>query len=37
VRQDRVSEIRQSIADGSYETQEKLQVAVERLLEEFDR
>ena len=37
VRQDRVNEIRQSIADGSYETDEKLQVAVDRLLEEFDR
>lgn len=37
VRQDRVSEVRQSIADGTYESEEKLQIAVERLLEELDR
>jgi len=35
IRQDRVSQIRQQIAEGTYETPEKLQIAVERLLDEI--
>jgi negative regulator of flagellin synthesis FlgM len=35
IRQDRVNQIRQQIADGTYETPEKLQVALERLLGEI--
>ena len=31
-RQDRLAQIRQQIADGTYETEEKLNRAVERLL-----
>jgi len=35
VRQDRVDAIRAKIAAGTYETQEKLQVAVDRLFDEI--
>lgn len=35
VRQDRVNQIRQQIANGTYETPEKLDVALERLLDEI--
>lgn len=35
IRQDRVSQIRQQIANGTYETPEKLDVALERLLDEI--
>ena len=35
IRQDRVDAIRAKIAEGSYETKEKLDVAVERLLDEI--
>ena len=35
VRQNRIGSIKQQIADGTYETQEKLDVAVERLLDEI--
>ncbi len=35
VRQDRVDQIRAQIASGAYETQQKLDVAVERLLDEL--
>lgn len=34
IRFDRVAEIRQQIADGSYETPEKLDFALDRLLDE---
>jgi negative regulator of flagellin synthesis FlgM len=35
IRQDRVNQIRQQIANGTYETPEKMQVAVQRLLGEI--
>lgn len=35
VRYDKVSQIRQQIADGSYETAEKLDVALDRLLDQL--
>ena len=35
VRLDRVNEIRQQIADGTYETEEKLNLALDRLLDEL--
>ena len=35
VRQEKIDEIRAQIANGSYETQEKLDIAVSRLLDEF--
>ena len=35
IRQDRVSEIQAQIAAGTYETDEKIQIAVERLLDEI--
>ena len=35
IRQDRVNEIRAQIAAGTYETDEKIQIAVERLLDEI--
>jgi negative regulator of flagellin synthesis FlgM len=35
VRQERVDRIRAEIAAGTYETEEKLQIAIERLLEEI--
>ena len=35
IRQDKVNQIRQQIANGTYETPEKMQVAVERLLGEI--
>jgi len=35
IRQDRVDAIRARIADGTYETDEKLEIAVERLLDEI--
>jgi negative regulator of flagellin synthesis FlgM len=35
VRQDRVDQIRARIAEGTYETREKLDIAVERLLDEI--
>lgn len=35
IRQDRVDAIRQQIADGTYDTHEKLDVAVSRLLDEI--
>ena len=35
IRQDRVNEIRAQIADGSYETDAKLEVALGRLLDEI--
>jgi negative regulator of flagellin synthesis FlgM len=35
LRHDRVAEIRQAIASGTYETEEKLSVAVNRILDEI--
>ena len=35
IRQDRVNEIRAQIAAGTYETEEKLQIALDRLLDEI--
>ena len=35
IRQDRVAAIRDQIAEGTYETEEKLEIAVERLLDEI--
>ncbi len=35
IRADRVAEIRASIASGSYETEEKISLALDRLLEEI--
>ena len=35
VRQERINEIRAKIADGTYETDEKLQIALGRLLDEI--
>ncbi|GAB4128579.1 flagellar biosynthesis anti-sigma factor FlgM [Thermopirellula anaerolimosa] len=35
VRWDRIARIKAEIANGSYETEEKLQIAVERLLDEI--
>jgi negative regulator of flagellin synthesis FlgM len=35
IRQDRVSALRSAIADGSYETDHKLNVALDRLLDEI--
>ena len=35
IRIDRVAEIRRQIADGSYETPEKLDAALDRLLDQF--
>ena len=35
IRQDRVDQIRAQIADGTYETEEKLQIALGRLLDEI--
>ena len=35
IRQDRVSQIRQQIAAGTYETDEKINLALERLLDEI--
>ena len=35
IRQDRVQQIRAQIAEGTYETQEKLDIAVSRLLDEI--
>lgn len=35
IRADRVAEIRAAIADGTYETEEKLAAAVDRLLDEI--
>ena len=35
IRHDRVAEIRQRIASGEYETPEKLDIALERLLDEI--
>ena len=35
VRQDRVNEIRQQIANGTYETEAKLDLALDRLLDEI--
>lgn len=35
IRIERVAEIRRQIADGSYETSEKLEVALDRLLDQF--
>jgi negative regulator of flagellin synthesis FlgM len=35
IRQDRVNEIRQQIASGTYETEAKLNAAVDRLLDEI--
>ena len=35
MRMDRVAQIKASIADGSYETDDKLNVALERLLDEI--
>ena len=35
VRQDRIEAIRAKIAEGTYETDEKLEIAVERLLDEI--
>ena len=35
IRQDRVDAIRTKIAEGAYETSEKLDIAVERLLDEI--
>ena len=36
IRADRVAEIRAQIASGEYETDEKLSVALDRLLDEFN-
>ncbi len=36
VRWDRVAKIKAEIANGTYETEEKLQIAVERLLDEIE-
>jgi negative regulator of flagellin synthesis FlgM len=35
IRQDRVDAIRAQLAEGTYETQEKLEIALERLLDEI--
>lgn len=35
IRQDRVQQLRAAIADGSYETADKLDMALERLLDEI--
>jgi negative regulator of flagellin synthesis FlgM len=35
IRGDRVAELRQAIADGTYETDDKLDVALGRMLDEF--
>jgi len=35
IRQDRVNEIRAKIAEGTYETEEKLEIALGRLLDEI--
>jgi negative regulator of flagellin synthesis FlgM len=35
VRADRVEQIRQQIADGTYENDHKLKVAIDRLIESF--
>ena len=35
IREDRVEAVRQQIADGTYETSDKLNAAVERLLDEI--
>lgn len=35
IRQDRVNEIKAQIADGTYETEEKLDIALGRLLDEI--
>lgn len=35
IRQDRVDSIKAAIADGSYETEEKLSLALDRLLDEM--
>lgn len=35
IRQDRVNDLRAAIADGTYETDEKLDAALERLLDEI--
>ena len=35
VRQDRVNEIRQQIAEGTYDSEEKLSLALDRLLDEL--
>ena len=35
IRMDRVNEIRAQIADGSYETAEKMNIALDRLLDEI--
>ena len=35
IRHDRVSEIQRAIAEGTYETDEKLEIALERMLDEF--
>ena len=35
IRQDRVAEVRAAIADGTYETDEKLDLAIDRLLDEI--
>ena len=35
IRADRVAEIRAALAEGTYETDQKLDIAVERLLDEL--
>jgi negative regulator of flagellin synthesis FlgM len=35
IRRDRIEAIRAKIAEGTYETQEKLEIAIERLLDEI--
>jgi flagellar biosynthesis anti-sigma factor FlgM len=35
VRMDRIERVRQAIAEGTYETEEKLEVAIDRLVEEL--
>ena len=35
IRHEKVEEIRRQIADGSYETPDKIQVALDRLLDEL--
>lgn len=35
IRMDRVSEIRQAIADGTYETPEKISAALDRILDSY--